>query len=126
VPTPADIRATIDRYAELFGDERDGWVGLFAADATVEDPVGSDLQVGHEQIGLFWDLVHGMADSLRIERTGPVRVVGSEAAFPFQIHSVLGGAGMVLDVIDVMTFDDDACITTMRAFWDMADLRAVD
>ena len=126
MPTPDAIRATVDRYAELFENDRAGWVGLFTTDATLEDPVGSEVRTGHVAIGEFWDLAHALADSIRIERTGPVRVAGSEAAWPFRTRTSVGGADMLLDVIDVMTFDDDARISGMRAFWDMADLRAAD
>ncbi len=123
MPTPDAIRATVDAYVACFTDDRDGWVGCFAPEATVEDPVGTDVRTGHASIGEFWDLTHAMADAIRIERTGPVRVAGSEAAWPFQIRTTVGDADMLLDVIDVMTFGDDARITSMRAFWDMADLR---
>ena len=30
---------------------------------------------------------------------------------------------MVVDIIDVMTFDDEGRITSLRAFWDMAEMR---
>lgn len=35
--------------------DRAGWVGLFAADGRIEDPVGSRPHVGREQIGRFYD-----------------------------------------------------------------------
>lgn len=124
VPTPDAIRATVDSYMTAFTKaDRSGWLGCFAADATLEDPVGTDVRVGHGAIGEFFDATQGMVDSIRMESTGPVRVAGSEAAFPFQIHTVAGGAPFVLDVIDVMSFDDDAKITSMRAFWAFEDMR---
>lgn len=42
--------------------DRAGWVGLFTGDARVEDPVGSQPQVGHEAIGRFYDTFIGPRD----------------------------------------------------------------
>ena len=54
---------------------------------------------------------------------GMVNICGDEAAFTMQARPMLGGAEYVVDIIDVMTFDDDARITTMKAFWDPAAMR---
>jgi hypothetical protein len=32
----------------------------------------------------------------------------------------------VVDIIDVMTFNDAGLITTMRAYWDAAEMRPAD
>ena len=38
---PDDIRTTITRYAEhMTAGDKERWLGLFAPDATIEDPVG--------------------------------------------------------------------------------------
>ena len=42
--TAEQINATIDRYVAAFSQgDKDGYLALFAPDATVEDPVGSDV-----------------------------------------------------------------------------------
>jgi len=117
------IRAKIDEYMAAFSaNDRDGWVGSFAPDATLEDPVGTDVRTGHDSIGEFFDTSQASADSIRMALTGPVRIADGQAAFPFEISVTLGGAEMAMPVIDVMTFDDDGLITTMRAFWDISDM----
>lgn len=119
--TSDDIRATLDRYRECFtASDREGWLALFATGATVEDPVGSDIRTGHDEIAELWDFAHSMAASIELRAAGPACVAGHEAAFPFTIINDFDGTQMALDVIDVMTFTDDAKIATMRAFWDMA------
>jgi steroid Delta-isomerase len=124
---PAAIKATVDAYCAAFSaGDRAGYVGLFAEDAWIEDPVGSPRRVGHEGIGAFFDDSTGLADSIELHRTGPVRVAAGECAFPMQARPVIGGAVMVVDIIDVMTFGDDGRITTMRAFWDPAEMRPVE
>jgi steroid Delta-isomerase len=123
VPSPDEIRATIDRYIQcMSAGDRQGWLDLWTPDASIEDPVGTEVRVGHEQLGEFWDFVHQLSESIELVRTGPIRVAGSEAAFPMQAINDLGGTKMAVDIIDVMVFDDEARITAMRAFWDAAEL----
>jgi steroid delta-isomerase len=128
MPDADAIRATVVAYQAAFtANDREGWVGKFAPDATLEDPVGSEVKQGHAGIGEFWDGLRSMAADAVMVSTGPTRVAGTEAAFPFQIRVKMGDDVMLLDVIDVMTFvdgdDGSAKIKTMRAFWDMADMR---
>ena len=124
---PATIRATVDRYTGGFGaGDRDAFLANFADDAWIEDPVGKPRLEGKAAIGAFFDQTQAMVDSVELRRTGPVRVAGGEAAFPMQARPVIGGTTYVVDIIDVMTFDDAGTITTMRAFWDPAEMRPAD
>ncbi len=34
----------------------------------------------------------------------------------------MGGTKMAVDIIDVMAFDDDGRVTSLRAYWDMAEM----
>jgi len=108
-----DITATCERYVALVakGDPQ-SIVGLFAADATVEDPVGTEPKAGTDAIRAFYEEV--IANPVDARLSGPVRVAGNEAAFPFEVHL---GPDFVLPIIDVMTFADDGKITSMRAFF---------
>jgi steroid Delta-isomerase len=118
------ITATIDRYVEVFSTgDKDGYLGLFAPDATVEDPVGSAVCRGPVEIAGFWDGVRGLTPTITLQLVGAPRVAASEAAFAMQALPELGDTKMVVDIIDVMSFDDDGRITSLRAFWDMAEMR---
>ena len=122
-----DIRAAVEAYCTAFsqGDQA-AYVALFAPDAWIEDPVGTPRHEGHEAIGAFFALSSSMADSIELRPTGPVRVAAGECAFPMQARPVIGGTTYAVDIIDVMTFDDAARITTMRAFWDPAEMRPAE
>lgn len=121
------IRAAIDAYTERFtAGDRDGWLALWADDARMEDPIGTPLKEGRDAIAGFYDENTALADSVRLVRTGPVRVCGAEAAFPMQVRPVIGGAEFVIDVIDVMVFGDDNRIIDMRAYWNPAEMRPAD
>jgi len=113
--TDVDIPAICERYVSLVGDEDvDALVALFADDATVEDPVGAEVRAGRDALHAFFSTLPETGVSARL--VGPVHHVGSEAAFPFVIDT----AGFEMNVVDVMTFDEEGKITSMRAFWHMA------
>jgi len=125
--TPEQIRATITAYFDRFNaHDRAGYVGLYAVDATLEDPVGTEVRRGHDRIGEFWDSVQAMTENVRLEPIGEPCIAAGEAAFKFTIVNVLDGTTYVMDAIDAMTFDDDGAITSMRAYWDAADMRPVE
>ena len=123
---PADaatIRSTVDAYCAAFTNgDRAAYVGLFADDAWIEDPVGTPKHEGLDAIGGFFDQSAGLADSIELRLTGPVRVAAGEGAFPMEIRPTIGGTTFAMPCIDVMTFDDAGKITTMRAFWDAAEM----
>ena len=122
--SPDDIRATIESYAAcMTAGDREGWLDLFAADATLEDPVGTDVRTGRDEIGEFWDFTRSLSSSIEMRLTGPVKVVAGEGAFAFLVISAVGDSQLAADIIDAMTFDDEAKITGMRAYWDFADMR---
>jgi steroid delta-isomerase len=124
MPDAAAIRATVDRYTSCFSArDRDAFLANFADDAWIEDPVGTPRREGIDSIGAFFDETQGMSDDISLVRTGPVRVAAGECAFPMQARPVIGDTTFAIDIIDVMTFDDEGRITTMRAFWDPAEMR---
>ena len=115
------FRSLYERYPGLVtkGDV-DGIVDLYAEDATIEDPIGSELHRGREAIRAFYASAAG---TVRMKLTGPVRVAGHEAAAPFVVLIGPEGQQQALDIISVMSFDESGRITSMRAFWSMDAMR---
>ena len=119
MPDPDQLRAVAQRYVDLFNaSDADGVAALYAEDATVEDPIGSPLHEGREAIRAFYAGTMGPA---KLELTGPVRVAGSELAFP--MVAKVGDGAAFIDIIDVMTVGDDGLVTTMRAYWSQDAVR---
>ncbi len=112
MPTVAD---TVNRYVELLGSgSADELVALFTHDATVEDPVGSGVRRGHDAIR---DLFSRVEKQDRTVELLSAHIIGSEAAFLARLTVITGDIRTTIDGIDVMSFDDEARITSMRAFW---------
>ena len=111
--TTEDIRNACAQYiAAVAAGDFDTTASLYAEDATVEDPVGSDPHVGRDAIHAFYKSVAG--DGMTAEMIGKVQVVGATASFHFKI--IVDGNSIV-EPIDVMTFDDAGKITSMKAYW---------
>ncbi len=124
---PASARAAVDGYCAAFSSrDRAAYLDLFAEDAWIEDPLGSPRLEGKEALGGFFDNTMNMAETMELRRTGPIRVAAGEAAFPMQARPTVGGVQLMVDIIDVMTFDDAGKITTMRAYWDPAEMRPAE
>jgi steroid Delta-isomerase len=115
----AAIDATIDAYLASFGAaDPDAYVGAFAADGWLEDPVGSPRRVGHDAIREFWTESRSLADAIDLVPLGFRVVVGNEAVLTLQARPVVGGQTFALDIVDHMTFDADGRIASLRAFFD--------
>ncbi|GAA5069006.1 nuclear transport factor 2 family protein [Nocardia callitridis] len=117
------IRTTIERYVELVGaGSADDVVSLYAADATVEDPVGTPVRKGHDAIREFYELLVPLERETTLHPE-TVRIAGNSAAFMFTVVTTVNDQRFVLTPIDVMEFDDDGKITGMRALWSQDDMR---
>lgn len=109
------IREVIDEYVRLVATgTADEIVALYADGATVEDPVGSDVLTERDQIRAFYGGLEGLDQETRLLTA---RIAAGEAAFHFEVVTKADGATYTLSPVDVMTFDDDGRITSMRAFW---------
>lgn len=121
------IRETIESYWKAFSSgDRDGYVGLFTDDATVEDPVGTPVHRGKDEIGGFFDNSRSLAESIELRSLEVTAVCGDQAAFAMQVRPTIGGATYIMEAIDVMTFADDGRITSMRAFWQADKMRPAE
>lgn len=115
------ILETIQSYVDLVGTgTADEILALYAEGATVEDPVGTDVRTTRESIREFYAAIEPLEQESRLVSA---RVAGNEAAFLFELETRVGDQTYTLAPVDVMTFDDDARITTMRAFWSNEDMQ---
>ena len=123
----ATILETIEQYAKTFSaGDRAGWLACFASDATMEDPVGTPVKHGVDEIGAFFDQSRASADDVEIRLGAEPIVCGSQAAVPLDIRITAGGAKLGLAAVDVMTFTDDGRIASQRAFVDFSKLAPLD
>jgi steroid Delta-isomerase len=122
--TPEQMRATVAGYVAAYEtNDRDALLALFAPDAEWTDPVGTPMHHGREGVAKFWDDTRMLADSIVLEPRH-VHVCGNEAALVMEIHSVVGGSEIVIDAVDIFTFDAGARIQTGKAYWEFEKARS--
>jgi steroid delta-isomerase len=115
MPSAEQITQTVNRYLELVAAGRaDDVVELYAEDATVEDPVGGEVHIGRQAIRGFYGAIENVKAQTEVVT---LRALGNEAAFHWTLTLDFGGSGMRIDIITVMTFNDDGKIASMKAYW---------
>lgn len=123
MPSQEAIAQTVRRYLDLVATGKaDDIVALYAADATVEDPIGSDLRRGSESIHEFYAAIQDMKKETELVE---LRAAGTEAAFFWHLTLDAAGTRTRISPISTMAFDEDAKITSMRAFWAPSDVKVV-
>jgi steroid delta-isomerase len=126
MPTTAEVRALLERYATAMNDkQREAWLDCFADDAVQEDPVGAPVNVGRQAIGRFFD-ANEIAVTLSL--TAEPLVVGNEVLGFFKVVADMGGQQMTIPrIIDHIVLSDDGTrIQSLRAFFDYAEMVPVE
>jgi steroid delta-isomerase len=107
----------VEQYIDSINSgDLDSIVALYAEDASIEDPVGSEILQGKEAIQAFYSQ-NVLQAKPYLELSGPVRVAGKEAAFPFQLTVKMADRTTHIAIIDVFRFNDAGKVASMRAFW---------
>lgn len=120
--TPESAAALCDAYLQgLVAGDLESVLSLFASDAIVEDPVGSEIKQGEEALRAFYQIA---CDSvIGAERIGPPRIAGSDIAFAFTITVGEAPNAMCIDIIDVFSCDAAGKVRGMRAYWGPENMR---
>lgn len=110
------MQAAPQQYLDAINNQDlEAIVALYADNAIVEDPVGSEIKSGIDEVREFYKTV--VEFDLTAELTGQVRIAGNEVAFPFQVENKMEGTTMITSIIDVFKFNDEGKIVSMRAYW---------
>ncbi|MEP9416646.1 MULTISPECIES: nuclear transport factor 2 family protein [unclassified Gordonia (in: high G+C Gram-positive bacteria)] len=105
--------------------DKQAWVDNFAADATVEDPVGPSMFdaegvgfTGHQRISEFWDLSIGTTEKIEFVFDEEI-ICGNEVAYIGKIVTHI--AGHISEARGVFTYraGDDGKLSALRAFWEV-------
>jgi ketosteroid isomerase-like protein len=132
---PADVRQLARRsQAAVRAKDRAAWLGLFAADAVVADPVGrSPLDPagsGHRglaAIAAFYDAVIAPNEQINfeIERS---YLCGDEVADVGTIRTTLPGGKHIVVVRGVYTYRSDGAgrLAALRAYWEFEAAEIVE
>lgn len=110
---PAVMQNIAETYLKsVTAQDVEGVCSLFANDATVEDPIGSEAHVGIEGIRAFYS--KALQNQFICELSGPVRCAATSLAFPFLLTVPGVRTNKIIDVFDL---NDEGKIVSMKAYW---------
>ena len=118
----AELIAAVERSpAATDAHDRFGWVGIFTADARVEDPYGSQPHVGHDEIGRFYDTF--IAPRQVIFHRDIDVTVGAAVVRDLKLEIVMAPE-VVLHVpmhlrYDLRESDGEWAVARLRAHWEL-------
>lgn len=122
MPSAEEIRESLRRYVEhLSAGNADAIAAMYAENGEIEDPVGAPGHRGREAVRAFYASTAG---ALEAEISGPICVAGRAGVMPLLARLQFPGqAARFLDAIDVVEFDDDGLIVSLRAYWNPKEMR---
>jgi Nuclear transport factor 2 (NTF2) domain len=117
-----DLLAAVERSPQAFTvHDRDGWVGVFTADARVEDPVGSQPHVGYDQIYRFYDTFIGPRE-IKFHRDLDI-VTGQTVLRDLELEVAMGpGVTMFVPAFlryDLREVNEEWKVARLRAYWEL-------
>ncbi len=123
MPKREDLLAAVERSPQAFTvHDRDGWVDVFAADARVEDPVGSQPHVGYDQIYRFYDTFIGPRD-IKFHRDLDI-VFRSVVLRDLELEVAMGpGVTMFVPAFlryDLREVNGEWKVARLRAYWELS------
>jgi hypothetical protein len=121
-PVESALLAAVERSpAAAAAHDRQGWVGLFTPDGSVEDPVGSRPHAGPSEIGRFYDTFIGPRE-IDFHRDLDI-VRGSSVIRDLELEVVMGSAvTMTIPAFlryDLRQVDGDWKVAMLRAYWEL-------
>lgn len=112
------LQGYIDAYNR---NDLEAVLALYSDDASVEDPYGTPAKRGKAEIRAFY--TEAMASGAKLQLDAPIRASHGDAAAITFTAALETGQGMVrVHVTDIMTFNDQGLINSMRAYFGPSDI----
>lgn len=119
--TPPQIEAAIeDAFAGLVTFDVPRVINHFAADAVLEDPVGTPAMVGTQAITAYLQTFPALFDQMKLYSLD-IKVGGQEAAVKWRLRfTTKSGHTFFLEGIGYFKFNEQGKIQTEKEFFDLA------
>ena len=117
--TREQIERRLEEYrAALRSMDPDRWVGMFAEDAEVQDPVGGQVHRGHGQVRAFFMEVRRRRKLLDMIPEASYITPPNGAAVMWSLRAVQrSGSDVTLKGISTYEFREDGKLTRMLVYW---------
>lgn len=115
--------AHLKSFAAAMSGDKETWLGLFADDAVIEDPVGVSAldpsgggHRGREAIENFWNMTIAAG---QVKLNSKIRIPRArECAVLADVENTIGDQKLTMQMIVVYRVNDAGKIVSLRAFWD--------
>ena len=115
MPSVAEMQATVEQYLSLVATgTAEEITALYADGATLEDPVGAEPLVGLDAVLAFYKVIEPIERSTELMF---FKAAGDTAVFQFRIVTTFGDTAIQIEPVDIMVFDGDGKVASMRAVW---------
>ena len=123
MPTTAQLRETVDRYATVASShDPEAYAALFTEDAVQVDPYPAGVHNGRAEIKAFITQSFDACEAMTFEPL-EVHPVADKAAITFHITVTLeGGTTMHIRGVEVFTVTDEGLISAVDAYWGEEDV----
>ena len=109
--------------------DKESWLGLFAEDAFLADPVGKSMldpdgkgHQGKAAIERFWDNVIAKAN-LTLVASQRIPCDNTCVAV-LQVTNDLGGIKTVVNMVGLYEVNEDGKLNSLKVYWDFSELTA--
>lgn len=122
MPDESQMKQAMQAYIDHFNAaDPEAVAALYAEDATVEDPVGSEPKRGREAILEFYRMA--VQTGAKLSLAAPIRASHADAAaMAFDVNLQMPEGRSLIRVIDVMRFDEAGRFRSMEAYWGPSDV----
>ena len=108
----SDKLAVLEKYKKAFQNSDLNVIReIYADDALVEDPVGTDVHNGIDAVCAFYQ--GALQSGAKLSIDGAPCCAGTGMAYKLAIDA----GGMKIDAIGIMNFNEAGQIKSMRAYW---------
>jgi steroid Delta-isomerase len=127
VPTTAQLRETISRYATVISArDADAYAAQFTVDAVQIDPYPTPANVGRDAIRAFIQRSYDACEAMQFE-VESIHPVADKAAIEFHITVTLAGGGyMHIRGSEIFTITDEGLISRVEAYWGDDDVEFLE
>ncbi|OAB41055.1 nuclear transport factor 2 family protein [Paenibacillus antarcticus] len=117
-----EIKQAMQQYIDHFNaNDLESLLGLFSETASLEDPVGSIPIEGTEPIRQFYSKV--VNGDTKIKLMTPICGSHSHSgAMAIEIETNAKGEKVVIQAIEIMSFDEFGKIMNLQVYWGKEDL----
>jgi len=123
--TPEHVQGAVDAYfASIRSLDVTKYLAALAADATVQDPVGTPVLTTQDARRAFYTGIASLFTHISVD-PDQTYINGNQAAVKWTGHATSnGGKEIDFDGIDVLTVNDAGTVQTVMAYWDTVAMLA--